>query len=246
MQLHIYKDHNALSADAAERIIATLQNNPAAVLCLATGETPRLTYDILVRRILEEQIDISQCTFIGLDEWVGIPPDQEGSCSHFLHTNLFTPLHIAEHQVHLFDGMTDDTNKECQKMDEKISAKGGISLMIVGVGLNGHIGFNEPGTPADKYSHVIDLDETTREVGKKYFTQAASLKQGITLGFTQILKSNQLIMMANGSKKADVIKQAVEEAISTNLPATLIRTHPSATIMIDEEAAASLNHVPEN
>jgi glucosamine-6-phosphate isomerase len=240
MQLQIFKSYNELSLHAAERIIALVKNKPGAVLCLAAGDTPRLAYNLVTKKAIEEKIDFSHCTFIGLDEWVGIPPENEGSCHFFLRTNIFDPLHISSSQIHLFDAMSENLVQECVVMDKIIAEKGGIDLMLVGVGMNGHIGFNEPGVSVNNYSHVIDLDSATQSVGQKYFKNTTTLKKGITLGLNHLLEAREVIMMANGLKKAEVISKALEAKINTNIPASIIRTHPHGVVMIDEEAGSLL------
>ncbi len=244
MQLNIYKDHHTLSLEAAEAILATVKNNPTAVLCLATGDTPAVAYELLVKKAMDEQVDFSHCIFIALDEWVGILPENEGSCHYFLESRLFKPLNISASQVHLFDGMATDLAGECKKMDEAIAAKGGIDLMLVGVGLNGHVGFNEPGVSADLYAHVINLDDITRLIGQKYFQQNTVLKQGITLGLKHVLESKKLVMMASGLKKAEVMKKALEEEINILMPAGIIRMHSQGVVMMDETAATYLTVKP--
>ena len=243
MQLKIYKDYNALSTAAANEIIELVKNKPDAVLCLAAGDTPRLTYSLMAKKAMDEKIDFTRCSFIGLDEWVGIPPENEGSCSYFLQTTIFTPLKIASRQINLFDALSKDPEKECVKMNMTIKEKGGIDLMLVGVGMNGHIGFNEPGVVVTNNAHVIDLDEVTQSVGQKYFSEPAEIKKGITLGFNQLLESRKVILVANGLKKAAVIRKTLEEEISTAMPASIIRTHVQGIVMIDEEAASALKNV---
>lgn len=242
MDLKIFKDYNELSFATSEEIIRIIKTKPDAVLCLATGQSPILTYQILVEKITTDKIDISKITFIGLDEWVGIPPEIEGSCQHFLQTRLFKPLNVSASQVYLFDALATNTDKECKRMNDVITAKGGIDFMLVGVGLNGHIGFNEPGVSINNHAHVIELDETTKAVGqKKYFDKPVTIGQGITLGLQNFLEARFAIMIANGTKKADIIKKAIEEPIDTNVPATLMRMHKNSLLMVDEEAAALIN-----
>lgn len=239
MELKIFKDNDELSFATSEEIIRIIKSKPDAVLCLATGQSPILTYQMLVEKIIADKIDISKITFIGLDEWVGIPPEMEGSCQHFLQTRLFKPLNVAASQIYLFDALANDLDKECKRMNDAIAAKGGIDFMLVGVGLNGHIGFNEPGVSINNHAHVIELDETTKAVGqKKYFDKPVSIGQGITLGLQNFLEARLAVMIANGSKKAEIIKKAMEEPISTAVPATIMRMHKNSLLMVDEEAAA--------
>ena len=237
MKLEIYKDHDELSREVARVIIAAVRNHPASVLCLAAGDTPRQVYAALASG---GQVDYSGCTFIGLDEWVGIPPENEGSCSFFLHNNLFHPLGIRPHQVHLFDALAEDLVSECGKMDAIIREKGGIDLMLAGVGMNGHVGFNEPGVSDDLYAHVVTLDATTQSVGQKYFKEATRLERGITLGLKHLLESTTAIIMASSAKKAEVIRLALEGPVSNQIPASIIRKHPAGVVMLDADAGALL------
>lgn len=202
MQLKVYKDYQQLSEQTANELISLLKQKTNAVICLASGDTPRLTCKLFAEKAIKEKVDTSKFTFIGLDEWVGIPPTNEGSCRHFFESLLISPLKLSASQVSLFDAQVENLDAECKKMDKVIAEKGGIDLMIVGIGMNGHIGFNEPGVSFDNYAHVIDLEETTITVGQKYFKGATVLKQGITLGFKHLMNSKKVIVIANGSKKA--------------------------------------------
>ena len=240
MEVIIETDYERMSAATAEHIVAAIQKNPKALLCLAAGDTPRLAYSMIGKIAAEKQINLDQCSFVSLDEWMGIPPQNEGSCQYFLRSVVFGPLHIREDRIHLFDALSTDPAAECEKMDRFIAAKGAIDLMVVGIGRNGHIGFNEPGVPFEKYSHVVDLDEVTRSVGQKYFSQKTELSQGITLGLQYLLESKKAILIANGEKKAEVIRRALEEEISTAMPASAIRKHNNAFVILDKEAASSL------
>lgn len=241
MELKVFADYTSLSETIARDIISLVQQKPDAVLCLATGDTPKLTYSILTARAAKEKIDFSACKFIGLDEWMGIPSFLEGSCSQFLHQYIFKPLRISPAHIHLFNGLVTDAKQECEQMDAFINAGGGIDLMIAGVGINGHIGFNEPGVALDNYSHVIDLDASTIESGYTYFTQPVNLSQGITLGMQHVMASKSLIAMANGQKKSQIIKAAIEEEPGNHLPVTVLRSHPGCKMMVDAEAAALIN-----
>lgn len=241
MQLKVYKDYRELSEKTAGIIIDLIKSKPDAVICLASGDSPRLTCQIVAERGIKEQIDFSKFTFIGLDEWVGMPPANEGSCHYFFETLLVNPLQLSLSQVHLFDALSKDLLEECKKLDTVIAEKGGIDLMIVGIGMNGHIGFNEPGVSFDNYSHVIDLDETTITVGQKYFKDAVTLEKGITLGLKHLMNSKKAIVIANGNKKAPVIKQAVQGPVSNLFPASIIQQHEDGYVMIDEEAASLIN-----
>ena len=241
MTVNIYKDYHALSEAAANEIIELIKNKPDAVLCLASGDTPRLTCKLFAEKALQEKTDLTRITFIGLDEWVGIPPENAGSCHYFFQHEVFEPLHLSAGQINLFDAMSTNLERECQKIDKIVFDNNGIDLMIVGIGMNGHIGFNEPGVSFDNYSHVIELDNTTVTVGQKYFKTAVNLGKGITLGLKHLQESKKVLLIANGTKKADVIKKTVEEKITNSFPASIMQKHLNGFVMVDEEAAGLLN-----
>jgi galactosamine-6-phosphate isomerase len=239
MEVRTYKDYEEQSAAAAELIIDCVRNKPDALLCFATGDSPKLAYQKVAERAVKENIDFSRCFMIGLDEWLGIPPANTGSCHWYLHEYLFKPINIDSSQVHLFDAMTKNEKDECRKMN-KLIAVNGIDLMVVGIGMNGHIGFNEPGTSIDSLAHVASLDETTITVGQKYFNEKVTIEKGITVGLKQVMETETLIMLANGKKKAEVIKRAAEGEVNVDFPASLVQKHKSGFIIIDAEAASEL------
>lgn len=239
MEIKIYKDYDELSEAASEMIIDCVKEQPEAMLCFATGDTPKLTYQKLAEKANTANVDFSRCFMIGLDEWMGVPPSNSGSCYHFLHEYLFTPLGIDESQIHLFNAFASDQKQECEMMN-KLIRKQGIDLMVVGVGLNGHIGFNEPGTAKDSLTHVADLDEITKTIGQKYFADKVTIDKGITVGLKQVMEAGTLIMLANGIKKAPVVKRTVEENVGSHFPATFMREHRNSWLMIDSEAASEI------
>jgi len=240
MNLKIFEDYQSLSEYTAEEILKQIESKPESVICLAAGDTPRLAYQLLAKKINENKTDMSKCRIIGLDEWVGIPPDNEGSCQYFLRHELLNRINISGSQVHLFNALSDDLAHECWIMDELIKVKNGLDLMVVGVGMNGHIGFNEPGVSFDLYSHVIDLDDTTQSVGQKYFKTKTSLQKGITLGLRHLTESGKAILIANGSKKSNVIKAIVDGPVDSGMPASVMKEHNNGWVVIDKEAANSL------
>ena len=240
MNIKIFNDHETLSDAVAEDAYALIQSKQDAVVCFASGETPRSTCRLLVEKLITAKTDLSHCTFIGLDEWVGISPDNEGSCHYFFKQELIGPLRLSLDQFHLFNALSHDLQHECKKMDGIIAAKDGIDLIIVGIGMNGHIGFNEPGVSFENFSHVIQLDETTRSVGQKYFKTPQNLEKGITLGLKHLLQAKKAILLANGKAKAEVISHTVHDKVSSAFPATIMQTHPNGHIMADREAASLL------
>ncbi len=241
MQLKIFKDYNHLSEGVANEIIELVNNKPEAVVCMASGDTPRQACKLLAEKAKSQNTDLTRMTFLGLDEWVGISPENEGSCTYFFQTLIFNTLNLSPEQTHLFDPLSTNYETECQNMDNIIFEKGGIDLMIVGIGINGHIGFNEPGVSFDNYSHVILLDDTTITVGQKYFKTPVALQKGITIGLKHLLESRKVLLIANGTKKAHVINKTVNGEITNDFPASIMQLHPNGFIMMDEEAATQLN-----
>jgi glucosamine-6-phosphate isomerase len=240
MQVQVYPTHEELSEYAANLLLQCVKENAKAVLCLAAGDTPLLTYQKWVKKLIEEKIDYQQCHFIGLDEWVGISPKNSGSCHYFLQKNIFNPLKINKKHIDLFDALNENRLLECDKMNAIIDQKGGIDFMLVGVGMNGHIGFNEPHISFEKYAHVIDLDEKTQNVGQKYFKKTTTLSQGITLGLKHFLEAKQAVVVVNGEKKATIVQKMLEEPVSALTPASIVRQHQNGIVVLDIAAASLL------
>jgi glucosamine-6-phosphate isomerase len=207
---------------------------------MASGNTPICTFNEVVKMANLQNVSFKGVTFIGLDEWVGIPPENEGSCSFFLHRYLFNPLNIAASQIRLFDSLANDLSRECENMNEFISAKGGIDLILVGVGMNGHVGFNEPGTSENLWAHVVNLDSSTITVGQKYFNQETFLSKGITMGLKNFLEARKALLMASGKNKADIVKSMLERGISIEAPASFIRKHENGIVLLDDDASSLL------
>jgi glucosamine-6-phosphate isomerase len=241
MQVRTFSQHAATSEYVASQIISVVSAKPDALLCLATGDTPLMTYKILVDEVSRRGVDFSSVKFVALDEWLGIPGTVPGSCRYFLETNLFKFLPLQEKNIKLFDGLSKNPDEECREVDKFIQDHMRIDLMVVGIGMNGHVGFNEPGVREDLFSHVIELDETTRTVGQKYFEVATLLTHGITLGFNHIMDARKVILIANGKHKAPVIAKALHGPVSTELPASLLRNHPDCVFALDADAAALLD-----
>lgn len=241
MLLKIFKDYLQLSEYAADGMLQLLKETPKAVICLASGDSPKLTCELFVKMAKEKKIDISKFFFVGLDEWVGLSPNTKGSCRNDFEKRIIEPLSLSSSQCHFFNGQAENLIQECILMDKIIKDKGGIDLMIVGIGMNGHIGFNEPGVDFNLLSHVINLDETTVSVGQKYFTETVTLSKGITLGLKHLMQTKKVMLLANGRKKAEVIKKTVEGEVTANLPASIMQTHTNGFILLDEEAGSLLD-----
>jgi galactosamine-6-phosphate isomerase len=171
-----------------------------------------------------------------LDEWVGISPDNPGSCRAYIEPYLTLPLNIPAERVSYFDALSADLEAECARVNDLIAAKGGLDIIMVGIGLNGHLGLNEPGTSFDTYAHVSELEPITASVGQKYFTNETTLSQGITVGLKHFLEAKVAIVLANGSRKKDIIGRVINEPVSEALPASLLKIHANGHLWVDEAA----------
>jgi glucosamine-6-phosphate isomerase len=240
MMLRLFPDYTALSAHAAGHIADTVRQKPNAVLCLASGDTPAETFRLLADQVRAGQLDLSQCQFIGLDEWVGFGPGDPGSCAYFLYRDLFTPAQIRADQITYFNAKAADLQAECGRVDAVIKAFGGLDLLLVGVGINGHIALNEPGTSFRLRSHVVDLTESTKSVGQKYFAQETPLHQGITLGLQHLTEAREVILMASGPRKAPIMHEAMHGPVTEQCPASILQTCSHGHVWLDMEAAANL------
>jgi glucosamine-6-phosphate isomerase len=243
MKIQVFKTYETLSKRAADEMVGTIQSKPDAVICMASGHSPQRACEIFAQLVQQKKVDLANVHFVGLDEWVDVSADDPGSCQFFFRKNIIQPLSVKESNCHLFDVSSKDLNSECSKMDRIIAELGGIDLMVVGIGMNGHIGFNEPGVSFDLKSHVIELDATTQEVGQKYFSEKKLLKKGITLGLEHMMQSREAILVANGLKKATIVSKALSEPVSNRVPASILQNHSNSLILLDVEAASGL---PEN
>ncbi len=231
-------NYEAMSGRAAADLIALTQPIKNPVLCTASGDTPAGLYKELIKEIDERGIDISGWYFISLDEWMGMNGDDEGSCRFHLNNELFNPLHIAKDKIEFFDGKAKDPNNECEKVENFIRQHGGVTIAILGLGMNGHIGMNEPGTPPALRSHVTELDDQTKKVGQKYFKEKQQLTKGITLGLATLMEATYLFLLVSGRHKAEIVQQVLEGEISEQIPGTLLRNHPGLQVYLDKEAAS--------
>ena len=240
MQVKIFDDYNSMSAATADIIIDCAKNKPHALLCFATGNTPILTYKLLTEKVKQQQIDLSKCFCIGLDEWLGVPPQVKGSCHYDLHEHIFKPLGIKPSQVHLFDGLTTDIKAECKKMNELVREHGGVDCLLAGIGVNGHIGFNEPGVDPSLEAHDQQLHPATLASGQNYFKEVTKLEKGITLGLSQAMNAGKFLILANRKAKSDIIKRTIKGEVTNEVPASYIQKCENGIVIIDKEAASAL------
>jgi len=241
MEIKILPDYNSLSASVAQLIRAFIKNKNSSFICLASGHTPVGVFHELAREIKDNRLDLSHCTFLSLDEWIGIDPDDSGSCLTMLRKDCFEPLHIQPHQIAFFNVQNSDLKKECNRINSLIEHHGGLDIMLVGVGTNGHIGMNEPGTSFDSYAHISTLAEETKSVGQKYFDKPTSLSLGITLGLRHLREAKLPIIMASGEKKAAIISKGLTQPPTEEIPVSVAQLIPHGYVMLDMAAASHLS-----
>ncbi|MFN8345810.1 MAG: glucosamine-6-phosphate deaminase [Spirosomataceae bacterium] len=234
MNYRIFPDYDSLSSHAAQFILTYVRQKPDAIICVASGETPLLTFQKIVADA--QPGDFDRVTFVALDEWVGIAPDNPGSCRSYIDGPLITPLGIPAERVSFFNSLTDDLEAECRRVNAFIADKGGLDIIMVGIGMNGHLGLNEPGTSFDTYAHVSELEPVTASVGQKYFLSDTPLTHGITVGLRHFAEAKVAIVLANGPRKKEIIKRVLEEPVSEKLPASALKLHTNSHLWVDEAA----------
>ncbi len=237
MTTKIFPDYETLSRTTADLIKDYILQKKTSLICLASGHTPVGVFKNLIKDVKEGSLDIGQCTFISLDEWVGIDPHNSGSCLSMLKKDFFDPLKIPDTQIEFFNVLSDNLEKECDRINTLIKHNGGLDIMFVGVGTNGHIGMNEPGTSFNSYAHVGDLAEETKTVGQKYFSKQTKLSKGLTLGLKHLQEAKLPIVMANGEKKAAIIKKAFTQQPTEQIPVSIVHLIQQGFVMLDQEAA---------
>ena len=238
MNLIIGKTYEEMSRKAANDLLEILQPIKNPLVCTASGDSPKGMYKELIRQIKEKDIDISGWNFLGLDEWAGMSGNDEGSCRFHLNNDLFGPLNAAESKITFFDGRASDPQAECDRIENYTKEHGGIDVAIVGLGMNGHVGMNEPGTFENSRAHVAEIDSTTQTVGQKYFKNEQKITHGLTLGIASIMEAGNIMLLVSGSKKAAIVQRVLEEGINEQLPASFLRKHESLKVYLDSEAAA--------
>ena len=235
-----YPDFDAMSRAAADLIIGQVNSKPNSLLCFPSGESPTGVFKYLVADAKAGLVSFDECYFVGLDEWVGLGKEDYGSCTRFLWEHFFEPAGIAASKMHFFDAKAADLDNECDKMNTFIMQHGSLDIMMVGIGMNGHIGLNEPGTDFNLYAHYAPLAETTIIVGQKYFTRPTILSKGITLGLKHLQEAKLPLLIASGAKKVGIISQSLKGPIGTQVPATIFQTLPHGLVLLDEGAASEL------
>jgi glucosamine-6-phosphate deaminase len=230
------------AANLEARIIAReLRANPQLVLGLATGRTMESVYGQLVRMRREEQLDFSLCRTFNLDEYVGLPATDRHSYRHYMDRNLFHQVNIDRRNTHLPDGCAADLDAECRRYEEAIRRVNGIDLQLLGIGRDGHIGFNEPLSALHSRTREKSLSPRTLEQNAPLFDDPATIpRRALTMGVGTILESRRCLLLATGAEKAGIIAKAVEGPITAMISATALQLHPRCTVIVDADAARGL------
>ena len=241
MKVVVVKNYNEISFQAAQLITDQIINKINCVLGLATGSTPIGVYQELIRKFQEGELNFSKVVTFNLDEYYGLSPEHPQSYHFFMWDSFFKHINIKKENVHLLNGITGNIAKECKQYEALIQKSGGIDLQILGIGNNGHIGFNEPDISLNTRTHLVNLTAKTIRANSRFFNNAQEVpKQAITMGIGTIMRARKIILLANGKRKARAIERTINGPITTKMPATVLQLHNDVTTIIDQEAASQL------
>lgn len=237
MKLIEVNTYAELSKLAAEMIIEKVQNSSRITLGLATGATPIGTYEKLIEAHQQLGVSYRHVHTFNLDEYVGLASHHPESYHYFMEKHLFQHIDIPRENIHLLDGMATDLEAECARYERLIQEAGGIDLQLLGIGVNGHIGFNEPYTPFDSKTHVTNLTKETKEANARYFASYEQVpSQALTMGIATIMQAKEIILLISGKNKAEILAKLLESEVTEALPASILKTHPNAVLIADQEA----------
>lgn len=241
MRVVTVKDYKAMSKKAALIVASQIILKKDSVLGLATGSTPKGMYKELIKMYQDDKLDFSNVKTFNLDEYIGLSKNHPQSYNYYMNKNFFNFINIQEKNIHLLDGKNDDIKKECSEYDMKIERSGGIDLQVLGIGANGHIGFNEPRKRLFIKTHQINLSQKTISDNSRFFNSQDEVpSKAITVGISTILKSKRILLLASGENKAEAIKETISGYVSTQVPSSLLQTHPEVIIIIDKAASKLL------
>jgi len=233
-----FADYDALSDRAASIFLEAIANEPAIVLGLPTGNTPLGMYARVVAQCARQYLCFRDAVTFNLDEYVGIPRDHPGSYARFMHRQLFDHVDLKPENTHLPNGTAPDLGVECARYERAIRNAGGLALTFLGLGSNGHIAFNEPGTPIDARTHVAALSESTRRANAPFFLDQRVPTHAITMGIATILESRAIVLLASGAKKHEAVARLRSGEQSVNFPASALWRHDNVRVLLDQPAAA--------
>lgn len=237
----ICEDKEEAAREGAKIFAEAIREKPDTVLGLATGGTPVGLYKELIRMQKDDGLDFSRVRSFNLDEYLGLSGDHPQSYRYFMNTNLFNHIDINKANTHVPDGKAKDTLNSYRKYEEDIKQAGGIDLQLLGIGGNGHIAFNEPGSPSDSRTRVVDLTEKTIKDNARFFEDESQVpKKAVTMGIGTILETKKIVLIATGSSKIDALVKTVKGSVSPDVPASFLQNHPDCTFITDKEAARNL------
>jgi len=242
VHIDVYADERQLAHALADAVTQALHADPGLVLGLPTGRTPVRLYEELAARVAAGAADFSRATTFNIDEFVGLPADHPGSYRQFMETHLFSRIDLPAGHINFLDGMAPDPAAECARYEAAIEAAGGLDLLILGIGRNGHIGFNEPGPELTGPTHRTRIHPGTIASNADLFNGDVSRvpPEALTMGIATLLKSRRIVLAASGGAKADAVRRMIDGPVTTMLPASLLQLHPDVRVMLDEEAAGQL------
>lgn len=241
MNVLVYNSAVELNLKGAALFEQLLSAKPDAVLGLATGSTPVGIYNELIKKYRDGKVDFSRARAVNLDEYIGLSPSDEQSYSYFMRLNLFSHINIRPGNCHIPNGTAEDVDAECRRYDEVIEFLGGTDLQLLGIGHDGHIGFNEPADSFEKGTHLVDLAEKTISANARFFENVEKVpRRAITMGIKGIMNARSVLLVALGADKADIVHRALTGPINPRVPGSVLQLHPNLTVLLDEPAAAKL------
>lgn len=238
---YIFPTPQTIAEHLSGVLLQKIQSNPKSVLGLATGSTMEPIYAAFINQAKSSGLNLSEITTFNLDEYIGLAPEHPQSYYHFMQTHFFRPAGICTSQVSLPSGMCNNIEEECLQYSQKIQNAGGLDIQLLGIGTNGHIGFNEPGTPFSSVTHVVELSENTRRDNGRFFEDKNQVPtKAITMGIKEIMSAKEVVLVATGSHKAEVMAHLYTTGIDEQMPASILKEHRQIKIFIDEAAASLL------
>jgi len=241
MRIYVTEDYCALSRRAAWVIAAQIITKPNCVLGLATGSTPIGTYESLAEWYRRGDLSFRDVTTVNLDEYKGLAPTHDQSYRYFMNTHLFDLVNVRKDRTFVPDGLAEDPQAECTAYDERLRELGYADLQLLGIGHNGHIGFNEPSESFIVPTHVVDLTERTIEANARFFASADEVpRQALTMGMGAIMNARKILVVASGEDKAEAVRGMVKGPVEPGMPASILQLHPDVTVVVDKAAASKL------
>jgi glucosamine-6-phosphate deaminase len=241
MELIVVKNYEEMSKKAASIISSQVIIEPNSVLGLATGDTPLGMYKELIKKYKENEVDFSKVKTFNLDEYYGLERDNIQSYYFYMINNFFEFINIDSNNINIPNGTSNDIEEDCLNYERKIKEAGGIDIQVLGIGVNGHIGFNEPNVNFEAQTHLVNLNENTIKSNARFFNSIDEVpKKAISMGIKTILQSKKIILLASGESKAEAVYNTVKGKISPEIPSSILQLHQNVTIILDESAAKLL------